>query len=48
VPERLLTPAERVAAAVVTGPAAHFVAGVMDWFELAGRLAREHLKRQRA
>jgi hypothetical protein len=45
VPERLLTPRDRIAARVVTGPLAHFVAGSLDWFELAGRLAVARVRR---
>jgi hypothetical protein len=29
--------AERLAAAVVTGPVGHFVGGLLDWGELLGR-----------
>jgi hypothetical protein len=45
VPSRLLTPRDRVAAWVVTGPVAHFVAGMLDWLELVGRLALRRLRR---
>jgi len=48
VPERLLTPVERVAARVVTGPFAHFVAGALDWLALAARLLVTRSQRKRA
>jgi len=39
VPARPLTPGERVAARVVTGPLGHLWGGVFDWVEALGRLS---------
>ncbi len=36
-PQRLLTPSERFAARVVTGPVAHLYAGLLDWLVLLTR-----------
>jgi hypothetical protein len=37
VPQRPLTPAERVAARVVTGPVGHLWGGALDWAEALTR-----------
>lgn len=43
-PERFLTPRERIAARYLTGPVAHFFAGVADWVVLLLRYARGRLR----
>jgi hypothetical protein len=40
VARRVLTPPQRAAARLVTGPLAHLYAGLADWLTLAARYAR--------
>jgi hypothetical protein len=44
VPRRPLSTPEHVAARIVTGPAAHLVAGVADWLELLARYGWDRLR----
>ncbi len=45
--ERILTRTERARARLYTGPSAHFLAGLTDWFALVVTVLRARLKKRR-
>jgi hypothetical protein len=47
VPERILTRPERLRARWLTGPGAHFTAGVTDWAVLVWTFARDRRRARR-
>ncbi len=46
--ERILTRTERARACLYTGPLAHFVAGLTDWFALVVTILSARLRERRA